>query len=122
MNNSAYIKGNVGQDPELRQTQSGVKVATYSVGVYRANPKEKDKPLTDWFNVVAWGDQAESVIANVKKGTKVIVSGRFQTRNYEDKDGKKVYVTELMQDDFGIVPTKKKEDTGSTFSDSELPF
>ena len=101
MNNSAYIKGNVGQDPEQRQTQSGVKVATYSVGVYRANPKDKDKPLTDWFNVVAWGDQAELVMANVKKGTKVIISGRFQTRNYDDKDGKKVYVTELMQDDFG---------------------
>lgn len=122
MNNSAYIKGNVGQDPEMRQTQSGIKVATYSVGVYRANPKDKDKPLTDWFNIVAWGDQAELVMANVKKGTKVIISGRFQTRTYEDKDSKKVYVTELMQDDFGIVPTKKKEETGSTFNDSELPF
>lgn len=118
----SVIKGNVGQDPELRTTQSGIKVATYSVGVYRANPKDKDKPLTDWFNVVAWGDQAELVVANVKKGTKVIVSGRFQTRNYDDKDGKKVYVTELMQDDFGIVPTKKKEDTGSTFNDDQLPF
>ena len=122
MNNSAYIKGNVGQDPEQRQTQSGVKVATYSVGVYRANPKDKDKPLTDWFNIVAWGDQAELVMAHVKKGTKVIISGKFQTRTYDGKDGKKVYVTELMQDDFGIVPTKKKQEDFTPVTEDDLPF
>ena len=120
MTNMTILKGNAGQDPELRTTQSGIKVATYSLAVYRPNPKDKTKPLTDWFNVVAWGEQAELVLANIKKGTKVMATGRFQTRNYDDKDGKKVYVTEFMQDDFGIVP--KKEDTGSTFDESELPF
>lgn len=119
MNNS-YISGNVGKDPEKRQTQSGVVVATYSVGVYRPNPKDKDKPLTDWFNIVAWGDQANQVLEHVKKGSKVLLTGKFQTRNYDDKDGKKVYVTEFMQDSLWLAP--KKEDTGSTIPESEMPF
>ena len=122
MNNIAFLKGNLGKDPEIRTTQKGIKVATYSLGVCRQNPADKDKPLTDWFNIVAWGDQAESVLANVKKGTKVIVSGRFQTRNYDDKDGKKVYVTELMQDDFGIVPTKAKKEQITEYEREDLPF
>lgn len=118
--NSVVMSGNVGKDPEIRETTNGTKVATYSLAVYRANPKDKEKPLTDWYNVVAWGEQAEQVVTNLKKGTKVLVTGRFQTRNYEDKDGKRVYVTELFQDGFWLAP--KKEDTGSTKDDSSLPF
>lgn len=123
MTSLAVLKGNVGQEPEVRTTQGGTKVITYSIAVYRANSKDKDKPLTDWFNVVAWGDQADLVESNIHKGTKVIVLGKFQTRSYDNKEGKKVTVTEFFQDDIGIIP--KKEDTstsGSTFPDSELPF
>ena len=118
--NSASISGYVGQDPELRTTQSGIKVATYSIGVYRANPKDKTKPLTDWFNVIAWGDLAESVMKNVHKSSYVLTNGKFQTRSYE-KDGKKVVVTEFMSNDIWLAPPKDtKEDTGST--QDELPF
>jgi len=106
--NQTTISGNLGKDPELRTTNSGMKVATYSIGVFRANPKEKEKPFTDWFSVVAWGEQADLVMDNLKKGTKVLVNGRFQTRHYEDKDGKIVYVTELFQNDFWIAPQKNK--------------
>lgn len=118
MINQTFIQGNLGADPEIRETTSGTKVANYRLAVYRANPKDKDKPLTDWFNVIAWGDQADLVINNLKKGSKVLVSGKFQTRSYDDKDGKKVYVTELFQSDFWLAP--KKEDTGS--SKEEMPF
>lgn len=124
--NTCTISGNVGKDPEVRTTTSGIKVATYSVGVYRANPKDKTKPLTDWFNIVAWGDQADLVVNNVKKGTKVLINGRFQTRNYQDKDGETVYVTELMQNDFWLAPKKEnvstQNDNGSIYSNDELPF
>jgi len=120
-NNHTHLEGNLGKDPELRTTQSGVKVATYSIGVYKTNPKDKDKPLTNWFNVVAWGDQAELVMSSLKKGARITLDGSLNTRDYDDKDGKKVYVTEVMQDSFGIVPKKPtKEDTGSTID--ELPF
>lgn len=120
----AILKGNAGQEPEIRSTQNGIKVATYSLAVYRANPKEKDKPFTDWFNIVAWGEQADLAESNIHKGTKLIITGKFQTRSYDNKEGKKVTVTEFMQDDFGIVPKKEKqiEDTGSTFDESDLPF
>lgn len=116
------LKGNVGQDPEIRYTQtSNTKVATYSLAVYRANPKDKDKPLTDWFNIVAWGDQADLVENNVHKGDKLILTGKFQTRSYDNKEGKKVTVTEFYQDDMGMVP--KKEESGSfVYSNEELPF
>lgn len=123
MNNTCTMKGNVGQEPEVRMTANNVKVVTYSLAVYRPNPKDKDKPITDWFNIVAWGDQADLVEANVHKGTKLIVTGKFQTRSYDNKEGKKVTVTEFMQDDFGIVPKKEEVHlSGSTFDDSDLPF
>ena len=122
MTSISIIPGNAGKDPELRQTQNGTKVATYTLACYRANPKDKEKSLTDWYNIVAWGEQADLVMSNIKKGTKVLVIGRFQTRNYDDKDGKKVYVTELMQNEFYLAPVKEKEDNGSIFPDSELPF
>ena len=123
MNNFSILKGNLGKDPELRTTQNGIKVATYSIAVYRPNPKDKEKPITDWFNVIAWGDQAELVMANLKKGSKAIVTGKFQTRSYEDKNGNKVNATELVQEEAALVLAKeKKEDTESIYSDSELPF
>ena len=123
MTSLSVLKGNVGQDPELRTTQSGVKVATYSLAVYRANAKDKDNPITDWFNIVAWGDQADLVSANIRKGAKLIVVGKFQTRSYENKEGKKVTVTEFFQDDFGIIPKKEEVSiSGSIYDDSEMPF
>lgn len=122
MNNFSILKGNLGKDPELRTTQNGIKVATYSIAVYRPNPKDKEKPITDWFNVIAWGDQAELVMTNLKKGSKAIVTGKFQTRSYEDKNGNKVNTTELVQEEAALVLAKeKKEETGSIFGD-DLPF
>lgn len=116
------IQGNVGKDPELRTTQNGTKVATYTLACYRANPKDKDKPFTDWYNIVAWGEQADQVMSNLKKGTKALVTGRFNTRNYDDKDGKKVYVTELMQESFWLAPVKEKQADFTPVTDDSLPF
>ena len=123
MNNLVILEGNVGKDPEVRFTQSGSKVVTYSLAVFRPT-KDKDNPATVWFNIVCWGDQANSVEQNVHKGTRLEVKGRLQTRNYDDKDGKKVYVTEVLQNEYHLAPQKvEKEETGSlTYDESELPF
>lgn len=121
-NNRVELTGNVGRDPEIRTTQNGVKVAMYSLAVRKRNPKDKDKPITNWFNIVAFGDQADDVEKALKKGTYAKVIGSLNTRDYEDKDGKKVYVTEVFQDEVWFQLAKeKKEDTGSTFGD-DLPF
>lgn len=124
MTQTAILKGNLGKDPETKLTQNGAKVVTFSVATYRPNPKDKDKPITDWFNCVAVGDQADIVEQHFKKGTSVYLFGKFRTRNYDDKDGKKVYITEFWLDECGLALKKKKEDTstGSTYDDSELPF
>lgn len=123
-NNLSIVKGNIGRDPELRMTQSNTKVATFSVGVNRSNPKGDTKPITDWFNCVAWGDQADIVETQVKKGMFVQITGKFQTRNYDDKDGKKVYVTELWVDEIAKVLKKQvnNEFNNNTVMDEDLPF
>ncbi len=120
--NQTIISGNVVKKPELRATQSGVKIAAYSIACNRPG-KDKETQVTDYYNVVAWGDLAEICATKLDKGTRVLVVGRFQTRNYEDKEGKKVYVTELWQNELWVAPTKvEKEDNGSIFDDSDLPF
>lgn len=123
MSNLSIIKGNVVKKPELRQTQSGIKVAMYTIASSRPNPKAKGEFLTDYFNIVAWGDLADTCANTLDKGTRVCAFGRFQTRSYDDKDGKKVYVTELMQDELWIAPKKAETfESGSTIPDSEMPF
>ena len=119
MTQLSILKGNLGKDPEIKYTQSQTKVATFSIATYRLNPQDKDKPLTDWFNVVAYGDTADIVENNLHKGSAVVLFGKFRTRDYE-KDGKKVYVTEFWLDECAQV--LKKNDTGSTHDDSDLPF
>lgn len=126
--NTSFLSGNLGKDPELKYTQAGTPVVTYSLAVYRANPKEKDKPFTDWFNVVVWGEEpTRLVMSNLKKGTSVLITGKFQTRTYDDKDGKKVYVTEFWQDNFWVAPSREKkeektDDFSQPFNQDELPF
>ena len=127
MSSIAYITGNVVAKPEIRMTQSGIKVATYSVASSRKNPKVEGEFLTDYYNVVAWQDLADDCENCLDKGTRVMVVGRFQTRDYNDKDGKKVYRTELMQNELWLAPTKPtavEAETGTPTSlfDDDLPF
>jgi single-strand DNA-binding protein len=96
--NKAMIIGNLGRDPEMRYTPSGQAVTQFTVAV---NHSHKDasgewKEETEWFRVVAWGPLAERTAENLRKGRKVYVEGRLQTRNWEDKDGQKRYTTELI--------------------------
>ena len=125
------MKGNIGRDPEIRFTQEkNTKVLTFSIATYRANPNDKDKPFTDWFNCVAYGNVADIAEQHLKKGLAVVLFGKFRTRDYE-KDGKKVYVTEFWVDELAEVLKKKQPDqattdqineSGSIYDDSELPF
>lgn len=122
MNNQVTEKGYVGKDPETKTLQNGLKLATYSLAVNRQKAKDDAKPVTDWFNVVAWGDQAEIVSAYIKKGSRVRIFGKLQTNTYEDKDGKKITTTNIVQDEISVVlALEKKPDTGSIHGD-DLPF
>jgi single-strand DNA-binding protein len=97
--NKVQLIGNLGKDPELKYTPSGVAVATFSIATSESwkdtdgNQQEK----TEWHNIVAWRKLAEICGEYLKKGKKVYLEGKLQTRNYE-KDGVKRYVTEIVAD------------------------
>jgi len=95
--NKAMIIGRLGQDPEVRYTQSNTAVATLNVAT---NERYKDRngefqEKTDWHRVVAWGRTAEICQEYLKKGSQVYIEGPIQTREWEDKDGQKRYTTEI---------------------------
>jgi single-strand DNA-binding protein len=99
--NKVMLIGNLGKDPELRYTTSGVAVATFTIAT---NESWKDQEgnlqeRTEWHNIVAWRKLAEICGEWLKKGKKVYIEGRLQTRNYDDKNGVKKYVTEIVADD-----------------------
>lgn len=96
--NTVQILGNLGKDPDIRATGTGKTVASFSVAVKRKYTTQQGeaKELTDWINVVAWGSLAEAVGNQLKKGSRVFVEGRYSTRSYEDKNGNKRYVTEVI--------------------------
>ncbi len=99
--NKVMLIGNLGKDPELRYTTSGVAVATFSLATSESwkdqdgNAQEK----TEWHNIVAWRKLVEICGEWLKKGKKVYIEGRIQTRNYDDKNtGQKRYITEIVAD------------------------
>lgn len=97
--NKAMLIGNLGKDPELRYTTSGTPVATFSVATNEAwrDAEGNMQERTEWHNIVAWGKLAETCGEWLKKGKKVFIEGRIQTRSYDDKNtGTKRYVTEIV--------------------------
>lgn len=96
--NKAMIIGNLGRDPEMRYTPNGQAVTQFTVAVNR-NYKDQDgawQEETEWFRVVVFGQQAERAAEYLRKGFKVYVEGRLQTRQWEDREGQKRYTTELV--------------------------
>jgi len=91
--NKVQIIGRLGKDPEVRTTQNGKSVASFGVAV---DDGYGDNKATEWFNVVAWEKQAEFAGKYLGKGRLVYVEGRMKTREYDDKDGNKRKVTELV--------------------------
>lgn len=95
--NKCMIIGNLGKDPEMRYTPSGNAVTQMSVATNRNYQKDGEwESETEWFRVVVWGDQAERAAEYLRKGNKVYVEGRMQTRSWEGQDGQKRYTTELI--------------------------
>lgn len=96
--NKAILVGNAGKDPEVRYTQGGTAVATFSLATTERR-KGTDGQWTDhteWHNLVAWGKTAETCGNYVKKGNKLYVEGRIQSRKWQDKDGNNRYTTEIV--------------------------
>jgi single-strand DNA-binding protein len=109
--NKAMIIGNLGRDPEMRYTPNGQAVTQFTVAVNRSyRVGEEWKEETEWFRVVAWAQLAERTAEHLRKGNKVYVEGRLQTRSWEDKDGQKRYTTELVANQVTSLQPRTRED------------
>ena len=100
--NTVTVVGNITRDPELRFTTGGRAVASFGIAVnrrYQVNNEWQEQ--TSFFNVVAWGTLGENAAASLGKGTRVIVTGRLEQRQYETKEGEKRSVVEVNADEIG---------------------
>ena len=126
--NKVILMGRLTRDPETRYTQgNNTAVCSFSLAVNRRF-KQEGQPDADFINVVAWAKTAEFVSKYFTKGQQVGVIGRIQTRNYDDKEGKKIFVTEVVAEEVYFADSKKEQNatTSAGFmaveGDSDLPF
>ncbi|EAE9647368.1 single-stranded DNA-binding protein [Listeria monocytogenes] len=96
MMNRVVLVGRLTKDPDLRYTPAGAAVATFTLAVNRAFTNQNGEREADFIQCVVWRKPAENVANFLKKGSMAGVDGRIQTRNYEDNDGKRVFVTEVV--------------------------
>lgn len=119
--NKVLLIGRLGQDPEMRTTQNGQSVASFSIATNESwrNKEGEQQERTDWHNCVAFGSTAEKYIGPyVKKGTLISIEGTLQTRSWEDKDGNKRYTTEVVANPFGGVQILNSGDGGGNYDSS----
>ena len=115
--NKVVLLGRLTKDPELRYTQNDKAVTTFTLAVNRQYEKDK----ADFINIIAWNKLAEFVSRYFSKGRQVAIVGRLQVRDYE-KDGKKVYLTEVIAEECYFADSKKEIEINYTEDDNDLPF
>ena len=121
--NKAILIGNLGKDPELRYTSAGVAVATFGVATNESwkgqdgNVQER----TQWHNIVAWRKLAEICSEYLKKGSRLYLEGRIQYRNYDDKNGVKRYVTEIVLDQMVMLDSRGAGASSASSSEADAP-
>ncbi len=111
--NKVFLIGNLTRDPELTETPNGVSVCRFSIAVQRDYTNAEGNREADFFNITVWRGKAESCGKYLKKGNKVAVFGSLQTRSYDDKDGIKRNVTDIIANDVEFLTPKSMQ------SDSE---
>ena len=134
--NKVILVGNLTKDPELSETPSGVAVCKFSLAVSRDYTNAEGNRDTDFFNITVWRGRAENCGKYLKKGNKVAIVGSLQTRSYEDKDGIKRNVTDIIasevefltpkqqanQDEESVVSTTRQRPQLEAIDDNQLPF
>jgi single-strand DNA-binding protein len=142
MINRVVLVGRITKDVDLRYTQSGVAVGSFTIAVNRNFTNANGDRESDFINAVIWRKAAENFATFTGKGALVAIEGRLQTRNYENNQGQRVYVTEVAVDNFSLLESKsesehRRQQNGSSntqqrpqqqnngdidISDSDLPF
>ncbi len=104
--NKVILGGRLTADPELKQTSNGIAVTSFSIAVNRQYSKNAEQRQTDFFNVVAWRQQAEFISRYFHKGSSICVVGALQTRSWTDPQGQKRTATEIVVDEAHFVDSK----------------
>ncbi len=135
--NKVILIGNLTRDPELSETPSGVAVCRFAIAVSRDYASADGNRETDFFNITVWRGRAENCGKYLKKGNKVAVIGSLQNRSYEDKDGIKRNVTDIVAsevefltpkgagsdgEDMPVVSAKRERPQLEAIDDNQLPF
>ena len=113
--NKVILVGNAGKDAEVRYIDSGVAVASFPLATsenYTAKSGEK-VTNTEWHNIVAWRGLAEMAGKYIQKGRQLYIEGRIRTRSYDDKDGVKKYITEILADNIQLLGRKEEGGNGT---------
>ena len=121
--NKVFLIGRLSRDPELRHTTSGTAVCQINVAISRP-VTQGSEPQTDFINVVVWNKQAENVARYLSKGRQIAIEGRIQTRNYDNNEGKRTYVTEVIASNVEFLGSANDNNKTTTNSNpfDENPF
>ena len=120
--NKCMIIGNLGRDPEMRYTPSGQAVTQFTVAVNRnyKDAQGERQEETEWFRVVSWGSQAEFAAEYLRKGNKVYIEGRIQTRQWEDENKLRHWKTEIVANALEMLSGRRKKDYATEASAQAL--
>ncbi|MDP3929710.1 MAG: single-stranded DNA-binding protein [Bacteroidia bacterium] len=111
LKNSVRLMGHLGQNPEVRTTPTGKKVASFSLATNESYTDTNGEKVTEtmWHNLVAWGRQADIAEKYLEKGKEICIEGKISNRNYVDKNGQKKYITEIIVADILMLGSKEKK-------------
>ncbi|MDV5989142.1 single-stranded DNA-binding protein [Streptococcus canis] len=124
MINNVVLVGRMTKDAELRYTASQVAVATFTLAVNRRFKEQNGEREADFINCVIWRQPAENLANWAKKGALIGITGRIQTRNYENQQGQRVYVTEVVAENFQMLESRNQQSgqNNSSKGDNSQPF
>ena len=104
--NKVVLAGRITADPELKTTQSGISVTTFSLAINRRYSKDREQQQADFITIVAWRNTAEFITKYFRKGSAICITGSIQTRSWTDNQGNKRYATEVVADEAIFVDSK----------------
>lgn len=124
MANRIFLLGRLTKDPEVRYTTNGKVVATFTLAVDREFKNEKGEREADFINCVVWGKAAELIGNSCVKGHRLCVEGRLQIRQYDDKNGQRRWITEVIVSGFDFVERRTEAQATKTMPDmgKDVPF
>ena len=115
--NKVFLVGRLTRDPELRYTSSNLATMRCAIAVDRQFVREGEERGADFINIVAFGNRAETMGKYLTKGSQIAVDGRIQTGSYDGQDGKKVYTTDVVVENFQFLDTKGSRNMDTNVSD-----